>query len=112
MKGRIALLFALATFAFGERNDAAVLGNYDFTSASRNSTDSDLNTSASAFDGGPGFQTVGVDNSIFDLTHGNLAPSIAIDATFVDGTSQSAAVTADDFYTFTLSPVSGFKFSL
>jgi hypothetical protein len=91
---------------------ATVLANYDFTTASRASTDTDTNTAASTFDGGPGFQTAGVDNSTIDALHGSPAPSVAIDSTFTDGTSQTQAITANDFYTFTLSPVAGFKFSL
>ncbi|GEM_PF-6273852 len=89
----------------------ALLATYDFTGASRTPT-TDSHVVGSAFDGGPGFQTVGVDNSTIDALHGNAAPSVAIDATFTDGTTQGQALTANDFYTFSISPVAGYSFSL
>lgn len=103
---------ALALVMTAAAANADVLANYNFTSGSRASTDTDANTVASTFDGGSGFQTAGVDNSTIDLNHGNPAPAIFIDSTFTDGTTQSAAVTANDFFTFTISPASGFTFSL
>ena len=112
MKTIIVAILTAVGLAVAAPSKAAVLAGYDFSGASRASTDTDLNTAASTFDGGPGFQTVGVDNSTFDLTHGNPAPAMAIDSTFTDGTTQAQAVAANDFYTFTISPVSGVSFSL
>jgi hypothetical protein len=113
-----AFIVALTALFTCAASDAAVLANYPFTSAfnpfvgSRASTDTDPDTTASTFDGGPGFQTAGSDNSAFDLNHGNPAPSLAIDATFTDGTSQAAAVTANDYFTFTITPTAGIAFNV
>ena len=103
----IALLAALAATAQAQ----LVVARYDFTGSSRASSDTDPNSVASTFDGGAGFQTAGVDNSTFDLTRGNPAPSIAIASTFTDGTTQTQAIAAHDFFTFTISPVVGFSYS-
>ncbi|MGI9114465.1 MAG: PEPxxWA-CTERM sorting domain-containing protein [Chthoniobacterales bacterium] len=106
MKRILFLIVPVALIAAGGLAYGDVVANYNFTSG-RASTDTDPNSVASTFDGGPGFQTAGVDNSFIDPLHGNSAPSIAIDATFTDGTTQGQAITANDYYTFTISPVAG-----
>lgn len=109
MSRKLVVSISLTAFLAAASLHAGVVANYSFTSG-RASTDSDPNSTASTFDGGPGFQSGSVDNSFIDTAHGNPAPSIAIDSTFTDGTSgsQASALTNNDYFTFTISPMSGF----
>ncbi len=87
---------------------ADVLANYSFTGSVRTSSDSDLFSTAGAIADGPGLTT----GSLFDLTRGNPAPSLAIVSTEIDGSTQAAAIAANDYITFTLTPLTGFVLNL
>jgi hypothetical protein len=97
----IAIIGLLAVHA-----KADVLASYPFDSSSRASTDSDINTSASVIADGSGLV------STVDATRGNPSPSISIASDQTDGTSNATAVAANDYVSFTLTPLSGATFSL
>ena len=65
------------------------------------SSDSDLNSVASAFTAGLGYAGV----TIPDTTRGNVAPDITVPAGTSPGT-QALALSGNDYFTFTLTPVS------
>ena len=78
---------------------ANVLVNYPFTGSSRASTDSDVNSSASSITDGAGL------TSSVDAARGNPTPALGgISSDQIDGSTNSAAVTANDYVTFTLTP--------
>lgn len=99
------ILLSLAVVGlFAVRANANVLADYPFTGSSRNSTDSDPLTSASAI------TDVGFANTV-DATRGNPSPSLTVDASNTDS-SVTAAATAGNYIHFTLAPNSGASFSL
>lgn len=110
---RIILAFTAIAFCVAPtRLRADVLANYGFTGTSRSSTDGDLNSTATTFTAGAGFQNIGLDSPTIDAAHGNPAPSLAIDASFTDGSTAGQSVTANDYFTFTISAASSATFSL
>lgn len=84
---------------------ADVLANYTFSGSSRSSFDVDNNSTATAFADGPGF--IGT----IDTVRGNPTPSIAINSAQTDSTGQTGAVTAEDYFTFTITPSGGVAFN-
>lgn len=101
------ILLSLAVVSlFAIRADADILANYPFTGSLRASTDGDPNTSASDISDG-----VGISSSV-DATRGNPSPSITVSADQIDGTTNGAAVTANDYISFTLTPGVGVTVNL
>jgi hypothetical protein len=99
---------ALATVALASpAGHAAVhpLAQYPFTGSSLNSTDSDLNSTASAFTKGPGFTSAVINTGL-----GNPAPSISIGAGSTP--SSEPTITGTGYYEFTLTPMAGFVVNL
>lgn len=94
-----ALVILALIISFGIHAKADVLANYPFTGSSRASTDTDPNSSASLITDGAGIV------SSIDAVRGNPTPSLGISADQIDGTSNATAVTANDYVTFTLTPV-------
>lgn len=72
----------------------------------RASSDGDPNSVASPINDGPGF------SATVDGARGNLAPGLIVDYGQVEGTSNTTAVTAEDYFTFSLSPSPGHSLSL
>ncbi len=105
---KLAKLSVLVALVAGLTNaaQADVLANYSFSGSSRGSFDSDLNTAASVFNDGPGWV------ASIDPLRGNPAPCIAVGSNQTDGTTQGGAVTAEDYYTFTITPNPGGMMSL
>jgi hypothetical protein len=99
----------LAAASFAAPSYAAVLANYGFTNV-RTSTDVDLNSSASDFTNGTG---IAASSSAYYTTSPSSVSNPSL-ATISDTTtsSQSGAVGANDYYTFTLTPNMGQKVSL
>lgn len=97
------LLVALAGAPLAK---ADVLASFSLTGSMRTSEDGDPNSTASAITDGPGF------TSVINPGVGNPTPALTVVSTLTDGATQSAAVTAEDYFTFTLSPASGGSFSL
>ncbi len=87
---------------------AAVLAQYDFQNT-RSSTDSDLNSAASTFDNGPGFNTSSYYTSSPSSGGNRSLPTVS---TITDGTNEAGAVSNNDYYTFTLTPNAGYSASL
>jgi hypothetical protein len=85
---------------------AGVLANYPFTGSSQASTDADGNSTAGSFGDGAGW------TSSIDVGRGNVAPSISVVSTSTDSSTQSGAVTANDYWTFTITPNAGFTLNL
>jgi PEP-CTERM motif len=102
---KILLSIAVITL-FAVRANADVLASYPFAGSSRASTDSDVSTTASNITDGAGVI------SIIDTTRGNPSPSISVSSDQIDGSTNTAAVTANDYISFTLTPGSGITFSL
>jgi hypothetical protein len=101
------ILLSVAVVAlFAIRANAGVLGSYPFTGSSRASTDSDANTTASNITDGAGL------TSTIDATRGNPSPSISVSSDQTDAGTNAGAVTANDYISFTLTPLSGATFSL
>jgi hypothetical protein len=96
---------AIAAFSIGSAR-ADILANYPFTGSSQASTDADPNSTAGTFGDGAGW------TSTIDASRGNGAPSISVISTLTDGTSQAAAVTANDYWTFTITPNAGIALNL
>lgn len=101
-----ALIVALAIGLTAASARADILAQYTFTGSARTSSDADPLSVASTFDDGTGF------TSSFDLTRGNSAPSLAVVSTVIDGSTQAAAVTAGDYFTFTITPTTGTTLNL
>lgn len=99
------LTFATMIF-FAKSGYPAVLASYQFDGSVRTSFDSDSNSTATAFADGPGFA------GLIDATRGNPAPSISVDTVQIDGGSNAAAVTANDYFTFTITPAGGYSLNL
>ncbi len=99
------ILIVLALFTMGFRARADVLAQYDFTGSVRTSSDTDLNSSATAFSDGPGL--IGT----IDTTRGNPLPSLSVDISTTAST-QVLAVSGNDYFTFTLTPAGGFALNL
>ena len=101
------ILFSIAVAGlFAVRANADVLASYPFTGSSRASTDANANTSASNLVDGAGITTA------IDATRGNPAPGLTASSDQIDGSTNAAAVTANDYVSFTLTPLSGATFSL
>jgi hypothetical protein len=101
------LLLSVAVVAlFSVRAHADVLASYPFDNSSRNSTDSDPNTSASAISDGAGI------TSAVDTTRGNPSPSLTVDSSVIAGTSNTTSVSANDYISFTLTPNANVTYSL
>lgn len=101
----LSLVTALCTVSYAH---AAVVAEYDFTNT-RLSTDTELNSSASSFANGSGFNTSTYYTSSPSST---LNPSLPTVSTITDGTSATTAKTANDYYEFTLTPNAGYNASL
>ena len=97
-----AILFASAIAPL----HAEVLAIFTMQGSLRTSADSDGNSLASPISDGLGF------GASIDTTRGNPTPSLAVDSTQIDGSTNTAAVGANDYFTFTLTPISGASFSL
>jgi hypothetical protein len=104
MKAFFLACTALVTIAASANAD--VLANYSFDGSVRTSFDTNSETTASPFSDGPGFA------SLLDATRGNSAPSISVDTAQTDGNTNAAAVTANDYFTFTITPAGGFALNL
>jgi hypothetical protein len=96
----------LAVLAGAPEVKADVLASFTLTGSLRTSGDADPNSTASSIADGPGF------TSVINIGLGNPSPSLTVASTLTDGSTQAAAVTAEDYFTFTLSPTSGGSFSL
>jgi hypothetical protein len=107
IKRTVLSLFAVVCLAASLQG--AVVARYDFGTASVpsvSSSDSDLNSAASAFSAGAGYATVITP----DTTRGNPAPDLTIPAaTMAD--SQALALSGNDYFTFNLTPVSAVNLS-
>jgi hypothetical protein len=88
------------------RSDAAILAEYRFNSSLRISTDTDLFTVATSFNDGAGW------TASFDAVRGNPTPSLAVDSTQTNGATEANVVAANDYFTFTLTPVAGMQMTL
>ena len=97
-------LFAAILVAAGSLH-ADVLARYTFDGSVRTSLDNDPNSNAGSFLDGPGFA------SAFDTGRGNPAPSLSISLDQINGTSNATAVTANDYFTFTITPVDFMSFT-
>lgn len=102
---RILLGVALVMIGAMQTN-ADILANYNFTGSVRTSSDSDSNSVATDLTDGAGVSPV------YDTTNGNPTPSIAIVSTSIDGSTNAAAVTANDYVSFTITPAIGFSMNL
>ncbi len=102
---RLALLGFLAV-SLTTAAKANIVANYSFSGSSRASFDSDLNSAASAFTDGPDWV------ASIDPVRGNPTPSISVDSAQTDGSTQSGAITANDYYTFTITPNPGVTLNL
>ena len=80
----------------------ATLASYPFTGSSLASTDTDLTTAASAIALGSGL----TDTTRF-TANGNPGAALRVNTDETDGTSFATATTADDVFTFTVTPVAG-----
>ena len=111
--------WALATSV--QAQDDVVVAQYDFEDGSLTSSDNDTNSSASVFASGAGIATLGSstvgDNtaSPFTTSSGtgdtNSSPdSLAFTASQASQTTQSGAVTANDYVTFSLTIAPGMTF--
>jgi hypothetical protein len=101
------ILLGLAVIAMASSSVSAdILANYSFTGSVRTSSDSDPNSVATDLTDGAGVTPV------YDTTNGNPTPSIAIVSTSIDGSTNSAAVTANDYVSFTITPSIGFSMNL
>jgi hypothetical protein len=87
---------------------SAELAKYEFTSSTRATTDTDLNSTATTLDNGAGISAT---DSTYHTTVGNPAPSLRTKSSTTT-TTESLAVTGDDYYEFTLTPVTGFEVDL
>ncbi len=98
---------AVGLMALASGAQADTLALYPFTGSSLNSTDTDPNSTAGPFTVGPGF----TGGTTF-VQSGTPSPSIAVFTASTDGTDQLTAVTAQDYFSFTISPNSGFSLNL
>ena len=103
---KITLLVCAAVAAFTVSARADILANYSFDGSVRTSFDDDPNSTASAFSDGAGFA------GLIDATRGNSAPSIGVDTSQTDANTNAGAVTANDYFTFTITPAGGFALNL
>jgi hypothetical protein len=95
---KLFVVVALAILSVGTAH-SDTLANYPFTGSSRASTDGDANSSASSITDGAGL------TSSIDAARGNPTPALGgISSDQIDGSTNSAAVTANDYVTFTLTP--------
>ena len=86
--------------------NADVLSRFTFDGSLRGSQDADPNSSTTTFNDGPGFV------SVFDVTRGNPTPALGVSSNQIDGSTNGAAVTANDYFTFTITPNAGFALNL
>lgn len=98
-----ALLSAPTTYA-------AELAKYEFTSSTRATTDTDSNSTATTLDNGLGI-------SASDSTYFTSAPSSAGNPSLrtkssTTSNTEALAVSGNDYYTFTLTPLTGFEADL
>lgn len=101
---KLSLLLAL-TVGLTTAAQADLVANYSFDGSSRASFDTDLTSVASAFTDGPGWV------ALIDAARGNPTPSISVDSNQTDS-SQGGAITANDYYTFTITPNVGVTLNL
>lgn len=86
---------------------ADVVSLYPFTGSSLASTDTNTLSTSSAIALGNGLTDAAATR--FAMA-GNPAPALRVNTDETDGTSFPTAVTAGDFFAFTLSPASGYRF--
>ena len=91
------LIFSVVALAASVAR-ADVLARYTFDT-DLTLSDTDPNSSASAVSDGPGLF------STLDVIRGNPAPALSVNSIFTDGTTQATAVTANDYISFTLTPL-------
>lgn len=84
---------------------ADVVALYPFTGSSLASTDANAQSAASAIAPGSGL----TDTTRF-ATVGNPAPALRVNTDETGGDTFATAITAGDYFTFTLSPTSGYRF--
>ena len=84
---------------------ATVVALYPFTGNSLASTGNNAQSTATAITLGSGL----TGTNRFTTT-GTTAPALRINTDETDGTTFATAVTANDFFTFTLTPASGYRF--
>ena len=81
--------------------DAATLAQYTFTGGSLASSDTDPNSTATAFSGGPG---LAIRTSSF---RGDPPPAVAVTFRDLLSTSQTSAVALGSYYQFSVAPTAG-----
>jgi PEP-CTERM motif len=87
---------------------AVELAKYEFALQTRTSTDTDSNSTATDLTNGAGITAT---ESTYYTTAGNPAPSLRT-ASATTSNTEALAVSGNDYYTFTLTPVAGFKVNL
>jgi len=97
MRFSVAMTLVVAFSIASERAHAVIVAQYDFTGSSLNSSDTNLDSTASAF------STVGM-TSVIELTIGNPAPGIYASAANIDSGPISTPATKD-YYSFTVTPI-------
>ena len=100
-------LFLAAFIGAASYVSADVLAQYDFTLGTL-SSDSDPNSSAGSFGTGTGI------TGSLQTTQGSTAgnPSFGTPLSDIDAATTSAAITNSEYFTFTITPESGFTFTL
>ncbi len=106
MKQLFSVTFCTLALCLGA--NAATIGLYTFTSSSLASSDTDPNSIASSVTAGSAFTSAAAANT----TYGNPTPSLAVDSTLTTATTQAAAVTANQYFSFTLTPNAGVPLNL
>ena len=87
---------------------ADTVGLYTFASSSLASSDTNPDSTASAITAGTAFN-----GTVANTTYGNPTPSLAVVSTLTTGAnSQAGAVTANQYFSFTLTPNAGTPLSL
>lgn len=106
-KFRFARLFcaALALCAAAPAVRADVVALYPFSANSLTSTDTNAQSTATTIALGSGL--TGTNRF---ATVGNPAPALRVNTDETDGDAFATAITANDFFTFALSPASGYRF--
>ncbi len=102
------LLTAFCALASCAAVKADVVGLYSFAASSLASSDSNADSVASAITAGSAFANALPANT----TYGNPTPSLAVVSTLTTASTQGAAVTANQYFSFTLTPNTGTPLNL
>lgn len=101
-------VFLLGLLVAAASAQATVIASYPFTGASLASTDAESASTASAITLGSGL-TDSVATR-FAAANGNPAPALRVNSDETEGTTFATAITANDFFAFTLAPGTGNRF--